>query len=499
MTRFSSTIMTLGLLLSLAACDGGGGGSDGGTHTGTDGATISDGSLSDGSTQPPPDGGTVQCDPPPTPVVAGTPETDALANAAARCGQTDFAWLHDASLGHVSDIHSTQRQTTGMLTAAASAAGVMLPRPLEHDVELSVFTYTTQDRGQLIDATAAVAYPRRATGESFDTILLLHGTSGFKDGCGVSMDLAMRTLAAVLASWGHIVVLPDYIGLKTYGSPTGFPHPYLVGQPTAIASLDAVRAALSMSPENRGGTCMSTRFVTMGGSQGGHAALWVDRLAPYYARELDLVGVVATVPPSDMVAQAQRALTMIVDATSNTVAFYGASSSWYGLGDRLSEIFVPPWDTDVPAALASDCSPSVDPPSSLDQLFTSDLLSAASAGTLADFGPWGCMVAESGLPTTSVTRQNADPDSYGILMVNGGADPLVNTPIERASFQTMCEAGIPIRYLECAGAGHVETTLWSLPETLAFMEARLAGETFARPTDCTPPAAVTCMGTPAGG
>src|SRR5690606_3781338 len=95
-----------------------------------------------------------------------------------------------------------------------------------------------------------------------------------------------RLFAALLASYGYVAVAPDYLGLKNYGDPTGFLNPALVGQPTAVASIDAVRAALRLEPEERGGLCVPASFVAVGGSQGGHAALWVDRLAPHYAREL---------------------------------------------------------------------------------------------------------------------------------------------------------------------------------------------------------------------
>src|SRR5690606_13635294 len=123
-------------------------------------------------------------------------------------------------------------------------------------------------------------------GSTPELVLYLHGSTGFNDSCTASATAETRLLSSLLASYGYVVVAPDYLGLKNGGEPTGFLNPALVGQPTAIASLDALRAALRLAPEERGELCASPRFVTVGGSQGGHAALWVDRLAPYYAREL---------------------------------------------------------------------------------------------------------------------------------------------------------------------------------------------------------------------
>ena len=128
-------------------------------------------------------------------------------------------------------------------------------------------------------------------------------------------------------------------------------------------------------------------------------------------------------------------------------------------------------------------------------MFQPLLLDAAQNGTLADVPQWGCLIADNGLTTTSVARVGGQAPSYGLLMVMGGADELVHTPIERGAFVTLCNQGVPIHYLECEGAGHVQTTLWALPEVLAFADARLAGETFV-PATCVTPAPVRCQGTP---
>lgn len=441
-----------------------------------------------------PDAG-VTCDVPAV-QVAGTAETDAIANAPARCGQDAHTWSRDPSLGTVTDLGEPTEYTGEFLAALLDTQGVTLPTPPTYDTRTRRITYTTQDHGELVEATAQLAYPIVPVEGGLDVLLFLHGTSGFTDGCGVTGDDPLYALlSAAVAATGYVVVAPDYLGLRGDGVPSGFPHPYLVGQPTAIASLDAVRAAVSLDPMERGDQCASPRFAVLGGSQGGHAAMWVDRLAPYYARELELVGVVATVPPSDVLGEMTRALTEIVDATSNTVAFLGTAPAWYGVDD-LSDVFVAPWDTDVPAALAADCSPGDDipTPTALSDVFTSSILDAAAGGTLADLEPYGCVIAENGLTTTSIPRLDTPAASYGILDVFSENDELVSTPIERVAYTAQCNAGVPLQYLECAGAGHTDSTLWSLSEILTFIEARFAGEAFT--PSCTPDAPVTCSGTP---
>ena len=280
------------------------------------------------------------------------------------------------------------------------------------------------------------------------------------------------------------------------GRPRDLRHP--VGQATAIASLDAVRALAHLPEDIReGGAKTSPRVVVVGGSQGGHAALWVDRLAPYYARELEIAGIAATVPPADMLGEARLALTAPRESTANMVAFYGASAGWYGAAGDLGEVLVSPLDKDVPAALGSSCDPGdlLAGKGTLDAIFQPSILDAAASGALAGVEPWGCMVGENGLDTTSVDRIQKDSSSYGILFVTGEKDTLVDTATERAAFAKLCEGGMPMQYLECTGASHTKATTWALPEILTFLNARLAGEPFTKA--CTPGAPVTCSATPA--
>ena len=188
-------------------------------------------------------------------------------------------------------------------------------------------------------------------------LLVLHGTSGFNDTCAPTLgmttgdyegfDSDLGILMALYASFGFVTVFPDYIGLKSLGGPTGFMHPYLVAEPTAIASLDAVRAASKLLATT--GTSTGD-VVVLGGSQGGHAAAFVNRYAPHYAPEMTIRGSVWDVPPTDMMEQTRAAWgDTWVNASDNAIAFFTAAQTWYGSAPGgLSEIFLPPYDTQVP-------------------------------------------------------------------------------------------------------------------------------------------------------
>ncbi len=412
-----------------------------------------------------------------------------------RAGQTAYTWLDDPGLGQVVDRRVVLRPTAAAIAALAASQHYPLPRPATHDTVVEQIRYVTQDRGVFTEATALVAYPVDSDPEHPAPILaVLHGTSGFTDACAPSNGLDVRALAAVFASVGYIAVAPDYIGMRAFGEPSDFIHPYLVAEPTAIASLDSIRAAARMTDV----LCAQPRVALFGGSQGGHAALWTERFAPYYAPELDLVGTVATVPPADLVGEMERALTSVVPATANCLAFLAAASDWYGLLGRLGEVLKPPFDTRVPEVMRAGCDfSSIDAPRALPELFQPALLDAAAGATLPDLLPWGAIVAENGLTTTSIPRLPQPNPAYGILAVFGEGDTLVTTPIERDAMAELCRQGMPIVGMECQGASHTQATAWSLPEIMGFIDARFAGTPLDPAATCRPFEPVRCQGSPA--
>src|SRR5690606_16207382 len=89
---------------------------------------------------------------------------------------------------------------------------------------------------------------------------------------------------------GWAIVATDYTGLGTGGD-----HPYLIGQGEGRSVLDAIRAARALEQASLGDDT-----VLWGHSQGGHAALWAGGIAGTYAPELDLAGVAAMAPASDL-------------------------------------------------------------------------------------------------------------------------------------------------------------------------------------------------------
>ncbi len=93
-------------------------------------------------------------------------------------------------------------------------------------------------------------------------------------------------LAGLLAR-GWAVVAPDYLIVNGI-------HSYLDGPDEALAMVRGLQAARRHEP------LLSRKWLSTGGSQGGHAALWAGYRAPELAPELELAGVVALCPASQL-------------------------------------------------------------------------------------------------------------------------------------------------------------------------------------------------------
>lgn len=155
-------------------------------------------------------------------------------------------------------------------------------------------TYATRDAaGRPASSTGVVFVPAGTPPEGgWPVLSWAHGTVGLGDGCAPSRNPRSVRDANYLGHWlsqGYAIVASDYIGLGTPGV-----HPYLQGASEATAVIDMVRAGRATVPE------LSSRWMVIGQSQGGHAALFTAHAATRYAPELDFRGAVTTGAPSNL-------------------------------------------------------------------------------------------------------------------------------------------------------------------------------------------------------
>jgi acetyl esterase/lipase len=152
---------------------------------------------------------------------------------------------------------------------------------------------TTVDDTTPATAVATVFAPTGPTAGPHPVIAWEHGTTGLLQKCMPSLlSAASKGIPErdriVMAGW--VVVATDYSFAEKDG-----PHPYLIGQGEARAALDSVRAARQMSE-----LALDKRLVVWGHSQGGHAALWTGIVGPRYAPDLEVRGVAAIAPATDI-------------------------------------------------------------------------------------------------------------------------------------------------------------------------------------------------------
>jgi hypothetical protein len=361
--------------------------------------------------------------------------------------------------------------------------------------------YTTQDRGQVVEATAVVAVPQ---GDGLPQgplpiILHTHGTTGFVDECAPSHPdnaLTLSAVPALMSAMGYVFVGPDYIGMNGFGEPATVRHAYLGGEQVAIGSWDAVRAARrALLSELAPAVETAPRVIPWGESQGGHAAFFVDLYAPYYAPEFDVPAVVALVGPPNLLPVLQYATAELGPGSGLAMVSLVALNEWFGRQAPIDGILTnaePIFLADnvlaaiYPEGKCSTKAPSVE---TIDQIFDTTALAHIAAAQWEQLLPWSCYYAQNSLPTTDVKPRRFVP----MLMVYGEDDDLVLPEVGRQGVADLCDLGWQIEHVECAGAGHTEAAVLSLNRQFDWVAARLAGEPIDPERLCEPQAPEPCV------
>jgi acetyl esterase/lipase len=282
-----------------------------------------------------------------------------------------------------------------------------------------------------------------------------HGTIGVDRSCAPSLlDGAYAEQMWGLESFidaGWIITAPDYLGLGGEGV-----HPYLVGGAAAIATLDAVRAAIDLADGQA-----SSRFAVAGHSQGGHAAMFTGQRTGVYAPDLELVAVAALAPASELAA--------FIEANDGTT-----------FGNLLGAYAVAAWDRafdDIDAAEIVDRAvlPIVERlseacvttgPEAVSLLTDAELLQLGFlVSPIWETEPWASRIAAN-------TPGN-EPIAAPLLIVQGTDDVLIRADIQRRFVQRLCASGQRLEYREFTGAGHLAVDDTADDYVVAWLTDRL--------------------------
>jgi acetyl esterase/lipase len=318
--------------------------------------------------------------------------------------------------------------------------------------------WTSNGRGAPIRVTGMVVAPREAIPpKPRDVLAWTHGTSGVATRCAPSLSPVFWIHSPGLEGVrkGYVVVAPDYPGLGSAGV-----HPYLVGPDTGRSVLDAVRAARSIS-----GAAAGNRFAVWGESQGGHAALWTGQIAHAYAPDLQLVGVAAAAPPTDLIQNLRQVPNKAVGAMMT--AFLGYS--WSHHYDAPLAAFAGPQTRGIITRLAqNNCIELEKKPKLGTMLGIVTVQSRLKGKDLGTIEPWA-RLARTNSPSTR---------SFGVplLIAQNPKDDLVAPAVTRAYAHALCAAGARLHYVSITGSGHATSAKDSSRETLAWIADRFAGK-----------------------
>ncbi|MDQ6778240.1 MAG: lipase family protein [Actinomycetota bacterium] len=300
------------------------------------------------------------------------------------------------------------------------------------------------------------AAPTPPPGGGRDVVAFTHGTVGVDPSCAVSNGTKFWPHIDGLAQFlraGDVVVVPDYQGLGTAG-----PHPYLVGDAEATATLDAVRAAHLFAPAHAG-----TRFVVWGASQGGQAALFTGQEARGYAANLDLVGVAAAAPATDLeeLFKVNRDGTFGRVLSAYTLDMWSQVYPQLHLGQVVTRLAQP-----VVRALSNICIGADNGP--IAAAAVSLALKISYLHTLPwDFDPWRSLLK---LNTPGAAKIPAP-----IFITQGGADMLVRPAVTAAFAKRLCEQRATVDYRAYPGVDHIRAGPDTASDVARWIAERFAG------------------------
>ncbi|MDC4567654.1 lipase family protein [Acinetobacter baumannii] len=285
--------------------------------------------------------------------------------------------------------------------------------------ESSILTYKMLGQsGQEVQATSLVLTPNtQPPVGGWPIVVWAHGTTGVADVCAPSKAAladSTKDLISKLLAAGYVVVAPDYEGLGTPGI-----HPFLNVKSEAFSITDAVVATRNYLSQRN--LLTSKKWVTVGHSQGGHAALGA---AQYASRaQLEYKGTVAVAPASNL------GFILIAGEQSVANATLDKKISMYAQLDTYTAL--------VTAGIRNT-QPTFDYP----QVFTPQISSIAQQAETICSGPLG-QAFGAGM-TQYVTEHNGSLDGYTRTQPNFMAVPLVKTFLDKDSQPLQVKVTTPI-------------------------------------------------------
>jgi len=319
----------------------------------------------------------------------------------------------------------------------AGAPGTIIRKELLSDnlpagaVAWRIMYLSTGINGGPIAVTGVVVAPQDPGPAPRPVIAWAHGTVGVLPECAVSHtpDPYKQTpVVELMIREGFVVAATDYLGLGTPGV-----HPYLVGNVSATAILDSVRAAQQLEV-NAG-----DRFMVWGASQGGQAALWAAQSAAAYAPELELVAAAASAPAINLAGIIQAKM----DDQGGGVFISEAVYAWSHVYPEANlDAIIKPEQRAQFERMATTC---VSTPAAFLKLGTLLKPSEYLSVDLLATEPWRTIIDQN---------TPRGPITVPLLITHGSADTLIPIELSEVDVARRCAAGENVQFVRLPGVGH---------------------------------------------
>jgi pimeloyl-ACP methyl ester carboxylesterase len=355
------------------------------------------------------------------------------------------------------------------VSEVAGAPGTLVRQEVIDGAPLGATTYrvlyrsTGLDNKPILVSGVVIVPPGDPPPGGRPIVAWAHPTSGVVPRCAPSLAIFLFEQIQGLRSFvrdGYVVAATDYPGLGTPG-----PHPYLVGTSEARAVIDSVRVAGSL-PGAGGGK----KFVVWGHSQGGHAALFTGIIAKTYAPELDLLGVAAAAPATDLVTLMNEDIDTVGGKNITAMTLW----SWQRVFHANMDKVVDPRAMPAIDQLAQGC---IEGPFDLRRRRLTELpLEQYFLITKhpSDVEPWHTLLAEN--------SPGPLPPEIPVFLAQGTDDDIIHPKVTQDYAASLCSAGSNVRLVLLPNIGHSRAAQASTEALLDWTSDRFGAKP--APDDC---------------
>lgn len=316
---------------------------------------------------------------------------------------------------------------------------------------------------------AELFVPRVALPTQFPLLVYGSGTTGIGNKCAPLDELtrgrnwgSYRTHMLSYSAQGYIAILPLWQGYDDLSST----HPYFVAELEGPVMLDATRAVYRFFDSDSDLLAQPAAAVFFGGySQGSHGAFAADAMAPAYASELPIKGIIGH-------AGAPSVEALMREAPSLAPYIIYAFREYYGrdVVDPVS-VFRNHWLPTFDGDASSKC---------VDEVY--DYYHGGEANLYQPRFSQSLYSKRLGFDFPAF-KEALDRNDSGAavnpqipaLLLHGSADPIVTPQTNERFMRQLCRQGKPVTYYLYNNVHHFQTRQYSFVDTIKWMQAILTG------------------------